>query len=68
MLTWNPKTANTQFIIQILIPITKNGLVYVKKIGNYQQMFYVITKKKIKKMVKTETETTLTLESLDFIH
>ena len=27
-----------------LIPITHNDLVYLKKTGNYQQTFYVITK------------------------
>ena len=28
----------------ILIPITHNGFIYLKKIGNYQKTFYVITK------------------------
>ena len=46
------------------MPITHNDLVYHKKIGNYQQTLYVITKT----MIKLKTETTLTLESLDFIH
>ena len=41
----------------ILIPITHNGFVYLKKIGNYQKTFYVITKM----MLKTKTETTLLL-------
>ena len=64
----NLKTANTlnsfpyQFIIKILIPSTHNDLVYLKKIRNYKQTFYVITKSNDK--MKAET----TLESLDFIH
>ena len=48
------------------IPITHNDLVYLKKIGNYQQTFHVITKLKL--MPKTKTETTLALGSLDFIY
>ena len=44
------------------MPITHNCLVYLKIIGNYEQNFYVITKK----MLKMKTKTTSTLESLDF--
>ena len=47
-----------------MIPITHHDLAYLKKIGNYQQTFYVVTKNN----GKAKTEKTLTLESLDFIH
>ena len=44
--------------------ITHHDLAYLKKIGNYQQTFYVVTKNN----GKAKTEKKLTLESLDFIH
>ena len=47
-----------------LLEITRNGLVYLKKMGNYRHTFYVIRKYN----GKTKTETTLTLESLNFNH
>ena len=37
-------TSPYQLIISVLILVTRNDLVYLKKIGNYQQKFYVITK------------------------
>ena len=64
MLTLNQDLKHSQYIplsvyIYILIPITHQDLAYLKKIGNYQQTFYVVTKNK----GKTKTEKTLTLES-----
>ena len=65
MLILNPKTEKLcQHITLSAQNLDSDNFVYRKKIGNYQEYVYVITKNN----GKMKTETTLTLITLDFYH